>query len=174
MGGTSVDMRDRSVRIARAVFVVLLGAFLSGCASEPAAREADPRIPWDQAKVTELARELHASVVALRRAALADPMLRSMQRAGGGNAAGLYLDGLRDLERATGQVARQLEAGQGFEQTLEGARRVGMLLRDVQVQSRRLDISEAQWQVIDPAIDILHRLSPYYSSEWPLMSPRRR
>lgn len=167
-------MQSRGVRFASWVALIVVGASSFGCAKTPVASGADQRIPWNQEHVTELAQALNSSVRELRRAALNEPALRDARRGQAQGPATRYLDALRDLERATGQLARQLEAGQGFEDTLGTARRVGTLLRDVQVQARRLMLTESQWQVIDPALDIIQKLSPYYSSQSPLLSATRR
>ena len=44
-----------------------------------------------------------------------------------------------------------------------------MLLRDTQTVGRRVMVNKSQWEAIDPAVDLINRLSRYYSDESPLL-----
>jgi hypothetical protein len=116
---------------------------------------------WNQEQVATLARDLATAVREVRNATRAQP--------GGGDrmqmnsqAMAQYLQTLQQLDRATGQLARQLEAGEGHDQTLGTARRIDMLLRDARTQSRRLDIPEPTRKRIEPALALIEQITPYY------------
>ena len=144
-----------------ALALVTLG--LSSHAAEPAELK-----PWDQKEVTLLAEQLSEAVTSLRAASINDPMLSSRGAAMDRRAKGV-LDGLRALERSCRQLVRKLEAGENREQTLGVARKTGSLIRDVQVASRGFMTSESQWAAIDPAVDAINRISPYYSTKQTLL-----
>jgi hypothetical protein len=78
-------------------------------------------------------------------------------------------DTLRSLEGSCRQLASRLEAGEDREKTLGVARRIGMLIRDAQTTGRRLMTSDSQWAAIDPLVDIINRISPYYGTKSPLL-----
>lgn len=163
------DGEEKSmVRTGRAsilLSVLVFGAIAASCASQA----PDPdRIAWDQAKVTDLAQQLSAAMTNVRQASMKDPTIRNPSTTNR-LAARQFLDTLRDLEASCRQLARRLEGGGGFEETLPVARRIGTLLRDAQDTSRRLMETEAQRAVIDPAVAIINRISPFYSSTSPLM-----
>ena len=124
--------------------------------------------PWDQKEVTLLAKQLSAAVTSLRTASINDPMLSSPGPAMSRRAKRV-IDGLRALERSCRQLVRKLEAGENREQTLGVARKTGSLIRDAQVASRGFMTSESQWAAIDPAVDVINRLSPYYSTKQTLL-----
>jgi len=124
-------------------------------------------LPWDQAKVAELGRELATTMSAARQTALKEPTLQNAVT--GRLAAERFLRTMRSLETSTRQLARKLEAGEGREETEGTGRKIGTLLRDAQEDSRRLMISQTLREKIDPVVDVINRLSPYYSDKSPLM-----
>jgi hypothetical protein len=166
-------MRLRRTWSISSVLVVALLGLLPGCASDPPPPEAADRIPWDQARVTEIAQQLAASVKDLRNSSLDNPLLRGASRgAQDQRAIRLYLENLRMLQQVTGQLARQLENGEGYEKTREIAQRIGLLVRDIQEDARRIMLSEPQKDIMGPTLELLDQLSPYYSSKEPLMPGR--
>jgi hypothetical protein len=165
-------VRARAIAILVAIPAAVL---MTGSPSFGAGGDPD-RIPWDQAKVTELAHQLSAAMTDIRQAALQDPQLRGARP---GNvaqrAASQYLEQLRGLETSTRQLARRLDEGAGFDGTLNVARKIGTLLRDAQTSSRRLSITEPQLTKIEAAVAIIEQISPFYSSRSPLMpNPMQR
>ena len=124
-------------------------------------------LPWDQAKVTELGRELATTMSAARQTALKEPTLKDPMV--GRHEAKRFLGTMRQLETATRQLAKQLEAGQGREETEGKGRQIGTLLRDAQEDGRGLMISQTLREKIDPVVDVINRMSPYYSEKSPLM-----
>jgi hypothetical protein len=132
------------------------------------ASQASELKPWNQAEVTKLAKQLSEAVTSLRAASINDPALN--RNGPQDRRAKAMLDGLRNLERSCRQLARKLEQGEDREKTLGVARKTGSLIRDVQVASRGFMTSESQWAAIDPAVDIINRLSPYYTTKQTLIS----
>jgi hypothetical protein len=127
-------------------------------------------LTWDQAKVTDLAKQLSSAISDVRSAALNDPSLRDRDAANS-RVAQQYRDILRRLEAACRQLARKLEAGESRDKTMGVARKIGTQLRDAQEFGRRSMTTEGQWKTIDPAVALINQLSPYYSDESPLMPP---
>jgi hypothetical protein len=84
-------------------------------------------------------------------------------------AAERFLRTMRQLETVTRQLAKKLEAGEDREKTLGTGRRIGTMLRDVQEDGRQLMITQTLREKIDPVVDVINRLSPYYSDKSPLM-----
>ena len=123
---------------------------------------------WDQAEVTLLAGQLDKAVTSLRRATINDPTLRDGLLVNRRSTQELR-DALKALETACRQLARKLEAGEDRSGTISVARRIGMLLRDTQTVGRRVMVNKSQWEAIDPAVDLINRLSRYYSNESPLL-----
>ena len=123
--------------------------------------------PWDQAKVAELGRELATTMSAARQTALKEPTLQNPLS--GRLAAERFLSTMRQLETSTRQLAKKLEAGEDREKTEGTGRRIGSLLRDAQEDGRQLMISQTLREKIEPVVDVINRLSPYYSEKSPLM-----
>ena len=44
-----------------------------------------------------------------------------------------------------------------------------MLIRRTQTTGRKVMIKQTQWAAVDPAVDLINRLSPYYSEKSPLL-----
>ncbi len=124
---------------------------------------------WDQEEVALLAQQLSEAVTSLRLAMIKDPMLRERGKAGKD-----LLDTMKSLETACRQLTRKLEAGEGRDETLGVGRKIGMLLRKAQTAGRKVMLNVSQWVAIDPAVDLINRLSPYYSEESPLLPPSQQ
>ena len=146
----------------------MCGAMVFGVSVLPIAAQSGEPEPWNQAEVTKLGQQLSEAVTKLRTATLNDPMMRGTQLPGERTAMELR-DTLRSLERSCRQLASRLEAGEDREKTLGVARRIGMLIRDAQTTGRRLMTSDSQWAAIDPLVDIINRISPYYGTKSPLL-----
>jgi hypothetical protein len=162
-------MRIRTMRRMAVVTTLLLSA------TSPTIVSAE-LLPWDQAKVTELGRQLAETTSAARQSARREP---NLQR-GGTNvtqqrSANDFLQTMRQLESSTRQLSRQLEAGSGKDDTMGVARRIGTLLRDAQVSGRSLMLSQIMWEKINPMIEVIDKISPFYSDTSPLRpSPLNR
>ena len=125
---------------------------------------------WDQEEVAQLAQQLREAVTTLRLATIHDPLL--------GRAVGTRGRNLRDtmkaLEAACRQLAQKLKAGEDRSQTTGIGKRIGLLIREAQMAGRKVMINESQWAAIDPAVDLINRLSPYYSDKSPLLPPSQQ
>ena len=123
---------------------------------------------WDQEEVALLSKQLNEAVSSLRRATSNDPTLRDgapLNR----RSAQDFRDSLKALESACRQLARKLEQGADRAETVSVAKRIGMLIRRTQTTGRKVMIKQSQWAAVDPAIDLINRLSPYYSEKSPLL-----
>ncbi len=125
---------------------------------------------WDQEEVALLAKQLSEAVTSLRQASINDPRLRQSRRRADKD----LLDTMRLLEQACRQLAGKLEAGEDRAQTTGVGKKIGMLIRRAQMEARKVMISESQWIAIDPAVDLINRISPYYSDESPLLPPSQQ
>ena len=132
----------------------------------------DEATAWDQEEVTHLVSQLSEAITSLRTASMNDPSLRD----GSPNqrSAAEYLQAMRQLERSCRQLHRKLEAGEGHDETIQQARKIGSLLREAQTVGRRLPTNRNQWAAIDPIVDLVERISPYYGRDSPLLPPKRR
>jgi hypothetical protein len=137
------------------------------------ADDDDDLTPWDQAEVTHLVSQLSEAITSLRSASMNDPSLRD-SGAPNRRSADEFLRTLRSLEKSCRQLHRKLEAGDGRDQTIQQARKIGTLLRDAQTSGRRLMTNRNQWAAIDPAVDLIERISPYYGRKTPLLPAVRR
>jgi len=162
-------MRIRTMRRMAVIGVLLLSAALSATASAEL-------LPWDQAKVTELGKQLAKTTSTARQTALREPSLRGgTGNAGQRRSSDSFLQTMRHLESSTRQLARQLEAGGGKDETMGVARKIGTLLRDAQESGRRLNLSQFMWDTINPMVEAIDAISPYYSDTSPLRpSPLNR
>ncbi len=121
---------------------------------------------WNQQEVTALAVQLAEEAKNVRRAVRSEPSIvegSQMNR----KVTTQYLDTLQKLERATGQLARKLTAGEGHDETLGSARRIGMLLRDTRTLARRLDVPAPTAKYIEPAEQTIEKIQPFYASVEP-------
>ena len=117
---------------------------------------------WDQAAVTELAKQLAEAAGDLR---------QSVRRAAPSNAGSQrrvrfqVLDDLRVAENAVNSLARRLESGEGREETYPTFRRIRTLRNDIAMQARRAFITEPTLSKLETARGLLAQLEPYYAAE---------
>jgi len=117
------------------------------------------KVAWDQARVTELAVQLAVTMRDLRgelRRTTTDDRGRAP------HSRHLLLDQLRVLERETRFLAAELEAGQGFAETLPIARRIDRIVDRAARNGRRLLIPAPVQGRIDKANELLEQLRPFY------------
>jgi hypothetical protein len=169
-------MRRRSVTCA--VTALLLLAPVLGCATKPeqnepsanaAAAQASERKPWDAERMTELSAELAQATSEVRRAFRREPNFRNPATPNQRTVHQMEQT-LRDLEIATRRLASQVSGGADFEGTSGTARRIGMLLNDADVASRRIMTSAFMAEKIQPAMKLINEIAPYYGSG-PLFDP---
>ncbi len=148
-----------------AVLAAALGAWAAGAAhhEKAEAEEAAPvaaESPWDQAKVTELVKDLHAKVVTIRKAERNAPP--DTIASGQARARKQLNDNFRMIDRESKHLVRRLEEGQGREETLPLFRRVDQLRLDSAEQLRRMFLPQAAIEHIRAARALLDQIRPYY------------
>jgi hypothetical protein len=163
-----LDRGDR--RVSRRLIIAATALLLVLCSTA----HADVKLkPWNQEEVSLLSKQLSEAITSLRTASMNDPSLRDRSMPNARNANEL-LETLRMLERSCRQLARKLEEGEDREQSLPQARKIGSQVREAQRLARTVMTSQDQWVAIDPAVDLIERLSPYYSEKSPLLPAMRR
>ena len=136
-------------------FLILLGLLLA----LPSA--AEPK-EWDQAAVTELAKQLAESAGDLRHSVRRIPTVTSgIQR----RVHFQVLDDLRVAANSINSLARRLESGEGRAETYPTFRRIRLLRNDLAVQARRAHITEPTLSKLESARGLLEQLSLYFEAE---------
>jgi hypothetical protein len=142
-------------------------------ASSPIAAQGSEIMPWNQEEVASLAKQLSKTVTELRRATINDPILAD-RRLPNDRAAKEFRDSMKSLETACRQLSTKLENGEDRDKTTGVAKKTGMLIRKTQRAGRRVMVSESQWAAVDPAIELINQISPYYSEKSPLLPPSQQ
>jgi hypothetical protein len=128
--------------------------------------------PWDQAKVTELAKQLETATGALSDAFRKQPQptLGSAQR----KSFFQLRQEVRQLRRESRSLSRALQQGEGQEETLPSFESMMRTVRSATDIARRT-FSGADIQTrADAARDILNQLAPYYDPNFTPLQPGRR
>jgi len=118
---------------------------------------------WDQAAVTELAKQLAAVAGDLRSSVQESPVEhtgRTQRRA-----RARVLDDLRVAQGSVNSLLRQLEAGAGREETYPTYRRLRILLGDIAQNAERGRIAEPTLGKLEAAQGPLDQLAPFYAPE---------
>ena len=125
----------------------------------PAATETQE---WDQAAVTELAKQLAAVAGDLRSSVRRTPELghRRARRA-----RSQALDDLRVAQGSVNSLLRRLEAGEGREETYPTYRRIRSLRRNIAQNARRALITEPTLGKLEAARGILDQMALFYAAE---------
>ena len=151
-------MRDRDPR-RRPCFLVACLVLALAHVPLPAASEDAAHAAWDHTRVTELAVQLAVTMRDLRgevrRGTTGD-------RGQAPHSRNVLLDQLRVLERETRFLAAELEAGQGFAETLPVAQRIDRIVDRAAVNARRMMIPEPVQKRVDEANDLLEKLRSFY------------
>lgn len=144
-------MAARALRRRRGAWVIGLLLPLVAAAEEP--------VPWDQARVTALAGQLHEGVKGLREE------IRSQSRDIGTMRAWAYyrlLDELRLIERESRYLHRALESGASREETLPTYARIAVLRRDCAEEMRRQPLEGPALERVERARSVVEEMDPYY------------
>ena len=125
-------------------------------------RAAGPQ-PWDQEKVTQIARELGEAVAEVRDAFRKEPSadLGSLQM----NARYRLEEKLRLLDSETQALQGRLAAGEGIDATLPIYDRIGSLARDAREEARKQAVAKPVQERVDHAEATWSRLTPYYTKQ---------
>ena len=115
---------------------------------------------WDQAQVSEIAKELAATIRPLQTALREQPppQLGSGQT----NSQIRLRDKLRQLRNNTDQLVARLEAGDGREETFPIFQRIQELRRSAAEDARRIFISDQVGTSIEATREPLGQLAPFY------------
>ena len=127
------------------------------------------RKPWDPERMTELTGKLATATSEVRRAFRREPNFRNPQTPNQ-RAVHQQEQTLRNLEIATRRLASQVSGGADYDGSWGTARRIGMLLNDADVASRRIMTSAFMTEKIQPAMKLINEIAPYYGSG-PLYDP---
>ncbi len=139
---------------------VALLAVISLLVAAPAATETQD---WDQAAVTEIAKQLAAVAGDLRSSVRRAPQVPGHRRAR--RARVQALDDLRVAQGSINSLMRQLEAGAGREETYPTYRRIRTLRRDIAQNARRALITEPTLGKLKTARGILDQMALFYAAE---------
>lgn len=134
------------------------GAWVFGVLLPLVAAATEP-VPWDQARVTTLAAQLHEGVKGLREE------IRSQARDIGTMHAWAYyrlLDNLRLIDRESRYLHQALEAGASREETLPTYARIAVLRRDCAEEMRRQPLQGTALDRVERARSIVEEMDPYY------------
>ena len=129
----------------------------------PAPVRAAESQPWDQEKVTRIAKELVEAVAEVRDAFRKEPIadLGSSQM----NARYRLEEKVRLLDSETQALQSRLEAGEGLAETLPIYDRIGSLARDARDEARKQSVAKPVQERVDHAEATWSRLTPYYAKE---------
>jgi hypothetical protein len=147
------------------VFLLCLAAFAAG------ARAA--LTPWDQAKVTELGKQLETTTAALSDTFRKQPppTLGSSQR----KAFFQLQQQVRHLRRESRTMSRALQRGADFDETQPSFESLMVTVRRAVDTARRVFPTGEMQTRADAVRDVLNQLGPYYDASFqPLTPPERR
>ena len=149
-------MRQNRLRLSRIGICLLI---VVGLALAPLSALSEKHSAWDQERVTKLAVELAVTMRGLRREVR---RIRDDRASTQVNRRHRLIDHLRMLQNETRFLAAELEAGQGFAETLPIAQRIDRLVDRAVVDGRRLFLPAPVQQKIDRANELMEELRPFY------------
>jgi len=132
-----------------------LAAALTGLAAAAAAATK----PWDQASVTSIAVELEQAFAGIDEAMESQPPQPTALQQRSHNAVMHYL---RLIVNSSRQLAGELQAGQGYTQTVGTYFQIQAFLSSARQHAPNSWIAEATREKIEVARKALTRLEPYY------------
>lgn len=144
-------------------------ALLCGSAPGLLAADAEAPQPWNQSKVTEIAKGLAKSADDLALAFRREPadMIPSADQ----RARYAVKQDLRRLKRETRQLAKELEAGHGHDETLDIFLNIKSITRAAASNGKSARLTQPTLDKIAVARQQLTELAPYYGETWkPLMN----
>jgi hypothetical protein len=140
----------------------VLASIMALALALPAAPSRAQGASWDQDRVTELANELADVTVELQAAfRREDGSKARFQR----RARHRFGDALRVARTETRALASSLESGAGRDETWPIVRRLGVTVRDLQEDGRRMAWREPTVSHARRAQELLTQLAPFYAGE---------
>jgi hypothetical protein len=145
---------------------------LVGCALVLAVGASADLAPWDQAKVTDLAKQLAAVTAELSDSFRKQPVPAkgSPQR----QSHFLLTRQLRDIRRGAQALSTALQNGGDRKATLARYQSLMQRVRTARDHARRITAGTEVEQKADAARDILNQLAPFYDAKATPMEPVRR
>jgi len=127
-------------------------------------------IPWDQQAVTDLSKELAKGVTAIEDAFRHEP--GNAMPTGDTRARREIKQDLRRLRREADSLAKQLESGEGREDTLNVFLKLQEITYYTANHGKRAALTQPTLDRVAEARDALTKLAPYYGETWkPVMNP---
>ena len=149
--------------------VSLCATFLISLAAGPAGAEL---APWDQAKVTGIAKQLEKDAQSLYDTFYKQPVptvgsgqARSYQR---------LKQKIRGVRMQANQLAGDLEKGEGMEATLPAYEDLMQLVRSARDDARKVFTTKDVEEKAGAARDQLNQLGPYYDPNYEPLKPVTR
>lgn len=140
------------------MIALLWTALALACASTP---EPTPELPWDQAAVTELAKNLTGSVTKLLdRVRAADTSSNPQQD----RIRSMAQDDIQRMQTITRQLANRLGNGDGREATYPSVQALMTMRNDLADLVRRAATGEEADRLLESAAGYLDQLTRYYVS----------
>jgi hypothetical protein len=147
------------IAVLAALFAVPLLAAASG--DEKREDAAEP-IPWDQARVADLARKLGRHSEDMRQAVRQQAATESVA-SGQSRATDNLIDDLRGLRVECNRLRKEVEGGKGREDTINTFRRIDEIHRDAAEELRRMFLTEANLERVKEGRALLEELRLYYT-----------
>ncbi len=138
-----------------AVAFAVLGSASAGAEKRP---EGEP-VKWDQARVTQLAKDLNTAVDEAVQAVRKSPMQQQIaQRQSWYD----MRESLRLLENTTGHLQSELQKGASQEETLSTFNRIETLRRDAEETGRKSMLPATVMDALVKAGALHNQMRPYY------------
>lgn len=134
--------------------VVAVGFGATGAKAEPAT--------WDQKRVTSIAQKLAVSIGELRETIRKQPVASNTPQT---KVRYQALDDLRTMKQVCDNLARDLKAGRGREETYPIYQRIQGIRRDLDSHGRKADVKMDTLNSYAKTADLLRQLAPYYEEE---------
>ena len=145
---------------------------LATCVLVQAASASAALAPWDQAKVTDLAKQLATVTSDLSNSFRKQPVPTkgSPQR----QSHFLLTRQLRDIRRSADALSSALQAGGDRKATLARYQSLMQRVRTARDHARRITAGTEVTQKADAARDILNKMAPFYDANAAPMAPVQR
>lgn len=141
-------------------------------APAPAAAAAPAPQKWDQAKVTELGKQLETATADLWTTFRKQP--RPTQGQGQANSFFRLQQQIRQLRSEARSLSRSLQGGAGHDETLPSFESMMQTIRIAQDNARRVFTGADVREKADAARAVLNQMIPYYQADPRLLQPTTR
>lgn len=155
------------MRVSSTLVPVLAALFalplLASAAHHEQEAAAEP-VPWDQAKIADLADRLSRHAEQLRQAVRKQAGTESIA-SGQSRATDNLIDQLRGLRVECNRLKKQVEDGKGRDDTFNLFRRIDEMHRDAAEELRRMFLTEANLERVKQGRAMLEELRLYYTGK---------